>query len=61
LHHTGRDELSEETVQTPGMRRDEAISTYYGVPGSTISADDLAAALAARARRARGSRLEPGQ
>ncbi len=26
LHHTGRDELSEETAQTPGMRRYEAIS-----------------------------------
>ncbi len=26
LHHTGRDRLSEETAQTPGMRRYEAIS-----------------------------------
>jgi uncharacterized RmlC-like cupin family protein len=26
LHHTGHDELSEETAQTPGMRRYEAIS-----------------------------------
>ena len=26
LHHTGRDQLSEETAQTPGMRRYEAIS-----------------------------------
>lgn len=26
LHHTGRDGLSEETAQTPGMRRYEAIS-----------------------------------
>jgi uncharacterized RmlC-like cupin family protein len=26
LHHTGRDELSEDTAQTPGMRRYEAIS-----------------------------------
>jgi uncharacterized RmlC-like cupin family protein len=26
LHHTGRDELTEETAQTPGMRRYEAIS-----------------------------------
>ena len=26
LHHTGRDELSEDTAQTPGMRRFEAIS-----------------------------------
>jgi uncharacterized RmlC-like cupin family protein len=26
LHHTGHDELSEETAQTPGMRRQEAIS-----------------------------------
>ena len=26
LHHTGHDELSEETAQTPGMRRFEAIS-----------------------------------
>jgi uncharacterized RmlC-like cupin family protein len=26
LHHTGRDELSGETTQTPGMRRYEAIS-----------------------------------
>jgi uncharacterized RmlC-like cupin family protein len=26
LHHTGHDQLSEETAQTPGMRRYEAIS-----------------------------------
>jgi uncharacterized RmlC-like cupin family protein len=26
LHHTGRDQLSEDTAQTPGMRRYEAIS-----------------------------------
>jgi uncharacterized RmlC-like cupin family protein len=26
LHHTGHDDLSEETAQTPGMRRYEAIS-----------------------------------
>ena len=26
LHHTGSDELSEDTAQTPGMRRYEAIS-----------------------------------
>jgi uncharacterized RmlC-like cupin family protein len=26
LHHTGRDHLGEETAQTPGMRRFEAIS-----------------------------------
>jgi uncharacterized RmlC-like cupin family protein len=26
LHHTGHDELSEDTAQTPGMRRFEAIS-----------------------------------
>ena len=26
LHHTGHDELSEDTAQTPGMRRYEAIS-----------------------------------
>ncbi|HEX3873395.1 MAG TPA: cupin domain-containing protein [Solirubrobacteraceae bacterium] len=26
LHHTGRDQLSRETAQTPGMRRYEAIS-----------------------------------
>jgi uncharacterized RmlC-like cupin family protein len=26
LHHTGRDDLSEETAQTPGMQRYEAIS-----------------------------------
>ena len=26
LHHTGHDQLSEETAQTPGMRRQEAIS-----------------------------------
>ncbi|MDQ2761187.1 MAG: cupin domain-containing protein [Actinomycetota bacterium] len=26
LHHVGRDQLSEETAQTPGMRRYEAIS-----------------------------------
>jgi len=26
LHHTGRDELTEDTAQTPGMRRYEAIS-----------------------------------
>ena len=26
LHHTGRDQLSEETAQTPGMHRYEAIS-----------------------------------
>ena len=26
LHHTGRDQLSEATAQTPGMRRYEAIS-----------------------------------
>jgi uncharacterized RmlC-like cupin family protein len=27
LHHTGRDELSDDTAQTPGMRRYEAISS----------------------------------
>ena len=26
LHHTGHDELTEDTAQTPGMRRFEAIS-----------------------------------
>jgi hypothetical protein len=26
LHHTGSNELSEDTAQTPGMRRYEAIS-----------------------------------
>jgi uncharacterized RmlC-like cupin family protein len=26
LHHTGRDQLTEDTAQTPGMRRYEAIS-----------------------------------
>ena len=30
LHHTGGDELSEDTAQTPGMRRFEAISGRRG-------------------------------
>ncbi|HEY1778107.1 MAG TPA: cupin domain-containing protein [Solirubrobacteraceae bacterium] len=30
LHHTGGDELSEDTAQTPGMRRYEAISGRLG-------------------------------
>jgi oxalate decarboxylase/phosphoglucose isomerase-like protein (cupin superfamily) len=33
LHHTGHDELSEDTAQTPGMRRFEAISGKRIVSG----------------------------
>ena len=64
LHHTGSDELSEDTAQTPGMRRYEAISgKRHGSRklwmGKTVVAPGRPPATTTTARRRRGSMSFP--